>query len=51
MTTQSSLDEFARVSDLVTNLDKSHLFLSRVSAEVQVQIESIMGFQLGVLPI
>lgn len=43
---KSSLDEFAKVSGLVTNLEKIQLFLSGVSGEVQLRFNQSWGFSL-----
>ncbi|XP_031254792.1 uncharacterized protein LOC116112812 [Pistacia vera] len=48
---KSALDYFAKVSGLVTNAEKSQLFLSGVTDEEQIGLQSIMGFQLGQLPV
>ncbi|XP_031248848.1 uncharacterized protein LOC116106632 [Pistacia vera] len=48
---KSALDYFAKVSGLVTNAEKSQLFLSGVTDEEQIGLKSIMGFQLGQLPV
>lgn len=44
---KSALDYFSKVFGLVTNVEKSQLFLSRVTDEEQIGLQSIMGFQLG----
>ncbi|XP_031255913.1 uncharacterized protein LOC116113894 [Pistacia vera] len=46
-----ALDYFAKVSGLVTNAEKSQLFLSGVTDEEHIGLQSIMGFQLGQLPV
>src|SRR6516165_3910674 len=48
---KSALDKFARFSGLVTNSWKSYVFLSGVDEAERQHLQSILGFQLGVLPV
>ena len=47
---RNALDSFADLSGLVTNKAKSYVFFSGVSEETRRDLQSVMGFQSGVLP-
>lgn len=46
-----ALDDFVGLSGLVTNLEKSHVFLSRVDDELQTSLQTLLGFRWGSLPV
>jgi hypothetical protein len=45
------LDDFAGLSGLVTNPEKSHIFLSEVDDELETSLQDLLGFRLDSLPI
>ena len=48
---KAALDEFAWLSGLTINPVKSHVFISGVSEEDCDQLRTILGFQMGTLPV
>jgi hypothetical protein len=40
-----ALDDFAGLSGLVTNPEKSHIFLSEVDDELETSLHTILGFR------
>lgn len=50
-TIKKALEEFSGISGLIPNVGKSTLFFGSVKQEIQNQIKSIMGFNIGTLPV
>lgn len=45
------LDDFAGLSRLLTNPEKSHVFLSEADDELETSLHTLLGFRRGSLPI
>jgi hypothetical protein len=48
---RNALDDFAGLSGLVINPEKSLVFLSGVHNELKTSLQDLLGFRLGSLPI
>jgi len=46
-----ALGDFSRLSGLVTNLEKNHVFLSSVDDKIRTSLQALLGLRLGSLPI
>jgi hypothetical protein len=46
-----ALGDFSRLSGLVPNLEKNHVFLSGVDDKIRTSLQALLGFRLGSLPI
>jgi len=46
-----ALGDFSKLSGLVTNLEKNHVFLSGVADKMMTYLHALLGFRLGSLPI
>jgi hypothetical protein len=46
-----ALGDFSRLSGLVTNLEKNHVFLSSVDDKIRTSLQALLGLRLWSLPI